>query len=601
MAANGLQEKSSASTGSIAIDHGKGETYSTGYAVPANDNRSLWQRSIDSFKPAVGDHFPHNAADVENQTGKIVRHPIRHRVPANSRQRPGGELHRRLQGRHMQMIAIGGSIGTGLFVGSARSFVAGGPASVLICFILIGAMLFTVVHALGELAVMYPIQGSYSVFSTRFIDPAWGFAMGWNYAMQWLIVLPLELCAAAMVIDYWKTNVSVGVYITIFTIFIVAINLCGVRGYGEAEFIFGSIKVMAVVGFIILAVIIDVGGAPSGKYLGAHTWSSPGAFNHGFHGLCAVFVNAAFSFAGTELVGLAAAEAANPRKTLPKATKQVFWRILIFYLVSLLLVGFIVPFNDPRLLSSESTASSSPFVIAILIGEIKVLPDIFNAVILIAVLSVGNSSTYGSSRTIAGLAQIGQAPAFLGYVDRMGRPLTALLLALVFGFLAYIELAPSGGLIFDWLLALSALSSFFTWGSICLCHIRFRKAWIAQGHSLKEIPFRSACGVLGSWFGLILNAVCLVAQFYVALYAPGSSEINSASDFFQAYLAVPIILLFYTCYKAWNWKTAAVRRAATMDLESDRRALNTVEIEAEEEAERLNPRPVWKKVYDTLC
>lgn len=498
------------------------------------------------------------------------------------------------------MIAIGGSIGTGLFVGSANSFSAGGPASVLICFLLIGAMLFTVVHALGEMAVMFPIQGSFSIFSTRFIDPAWGFAMGWNYAMQWLIVLPLELSAAAIVVNYWNTGVNIGVFITIFIIVIVAINLCGVRGYGEAEFIFSTIKVVAVVGFIILAIVIDVGGSPSGIYFGAHTWHEPGAFNHGFHGLCAVFVNAAFSFSGTELVGLAAAEAANPRKTLPKATKQVFWRILIFYIVSLLLVGFIVPYDNPDLTAS-SDAEQSPFVIAIKLAKIDVLPDIFNAVILIAILSVGNSSTYGSSRTIAGLAQVGQAPAFLAYVDRMGRPLAALLLALVFGFLAYINIAPSGGTIFNWLLALSALSSFFTWGSICFCHIRFRAAWKAQGHSLKEIPFRSAAGVLGSWFGLILNVLCLIAQFYVALYSPGSSELNDAGTFFEAYLAFPIIAVFFIGYKAVYWKTAKFQRAATMDITSARRSLDMEEIEAEEEAERLNPTPGWKKFYHILC
>lgn len=514
---------------------------------------------------------------------------------------PGGDLHRTLKGRHLQMIAIGGSIGTGLFVGSSSSFSAGGPASVMICFLLIGAMLFTVVHALGELAVMYPIQGSFSVFSTRFIDPAWGFAMGWNYAMQWLIVLPLELSAAAIVIRFWHSDLNIGVYITIFLFFIIGINLCGVKGYGEAEFIFGTIKVLAVIGFIILAIIIDVGGAPNGKYLGAHTWHNPGAFNHGFHGLCAVFVNAAFSFAGTELVGLAAAEAANPRKTLPKATKQVFWRIVLFYIVSLLLVGFIVPYNDARLESTKSTASSSPFVIAIQIGEIKVLPSIFNAVILIAILSVGNSSTYGSSRTIAGLARIGQAPAFLAYVDRMGRPLMALGLALLFGFLAYINIAPSGDTIFDWLLALSALSSFFTWGSICFCHIRFRKAWVTQGHSLKEIPFRSAAGVWGSWFGLTLNILCLIAQFYVALYSPGSSTLNDAGTFFEAYLAVPIIAAFYIFYKVVYWKKASFQRAHTMDLDSHRRALDMAEIEAEEEAERLHPKPWYKKAYDVVC
>ena len=567
----------------------KPTTYETSPArasdpVYEDPNRGFFGRFADSFKPAPA------TASGSNDAGGAYEKP-----------KPAGELHKKLQGRHLQMIAIGGSIGTGLFVGSAGSFVAGGPAAVLIAFMLIGVMLFCVVHALGELAVLFPIQGSFSIYSARFIEPAWGFAMGWNYAMQWLIVLPLELSAAGIVIGFWNTGVNLGVYITIFFLLILAINLCGVRGYGEAEFLFSIVKVLAVVGFIILGIVIDVGGAPNGKYLGVETWRNPGAFSNGFHGLCAVFVNAAFSFAGTELVGLAAAETANPRKTLPKAAKQVFWRIAIFYIISLLLVGFIVPWNDERLINTDQVANRSPFVIAIQIGGIKVLPDIFNAVILIAVLSVGNSSTYGSSRTMAGMARAGLAPKWLGYVDRSGRPLTALGVALAFGLLAYINLAQDGSTIFNWLLAISALSSFFTWGSICFAHIRFRQAWAAQGHSLKEIPFRSVPGVIGSWFGLILNVLCLIAQFYVAIFPPGTGTRGSASDFFQAYLAVPVIILFWLVYKAFNWNTTKWIKLSEMDLDTNRRSLDSAEIEAEEEKERLNPTPAYKKAWKTVC
>ncbi|BFZ55748.1 histidine permease [Savitreella phatthalungensis] len=555
-------------------------TSPTPHAAAEDPNRTWYQRYFDSFKPPAAD--PSKAYDGE--------------MP-----KPAGELHRKLKGRHLQMIAIGGSIGTGLFVGSAGSFTAGGPAAVLIGFILVGAMLFCVVHALGELAVLFPIQGSFSIYSSRFIEPAWGFAMGWNYAMQWLIVLPLELSAAAIVINYWNTHVPLGVWITIFFLIIIAINLAGVRGYGEAEFLFSIIKVLAVVGFIILAIVIDVGGAPGAGYLGAKTYSNPGAFSNGFHGVCAVFVNAAFSFAGTELVGLAAAETANPRKTLPKAAKQVFWRILLFYVVSLLLIGFIVPYDNPDL-TSDQRITASPFVIAIRIGGIKVLPDIFNAVILIAVLSVGNSSTYGSSRTLAGMARVGLAPKFLGYVDRQGRPLAALVVALLFGGLAYVNLAPNGGDVFNWLLAISALSSFFTWGSICFCHIRFRRAWIYQGHSLKEIPFRSHAGVIGSWFGLIMNILCLIAQFYVAIWPVGNDgKTGTAEDFFIAYVAVPVILVFYLIFKVINWKSSRFIRSSEMDLTSNRRSLDMAEIEAEEEAERLNPTPLYKKIWGIFC
>jgi yeast amino acid transporter len=303
------------------------------------------------------------------------------------------------------------------------------------------------------------------VYSTRFIDPAWGFAMGWNYAMGWLVVLPLELTAAGITIQYWNSTLNVGIFITIFLVLIVCINLAGVRGYGEAEFVFSIIKVVAVVGFIITGIVIDAGGGPNHDVLGSQYWYDPGAFANGFKGVCSVFVTAAFSFAGTELVGLAAAECENPRKTLPRATKQVFWRITLFYMISLSIVGCLVPYNNPQLLNGTSSVDvkASPFVIAIQNAGINVLPSIMNVVILISVLSVGNSSTYGSTRTITALAEIGQAPRIFDYIDKKGRPMITLTIALALGCLAYINIAPVGATVFNWLLALSGLSSFFTW------------------------------------------------------------------------------------------------------------------------------------------
>lgn len=233
-------------------------------------------------------------------------------------------LLRRLQGRHLQMIAIGGSIGTGLFVGSGKALAQGGPASVFIAFLLIGIMMYCTVQALGEMAVIFPVAGSFSAYSTRFLDPAWGFAMGWNYALNWLVVMPLEIVSASITIDYWLPNLSLNAaWVSIFLILIVTINFFGVQGYGEAEFVFAIIKVTAIIGYIILAAIINIGGGPNGSYIGFKLWDDPGAFDNGFKGLCSVFVTAAFAFAGTELVGLAAAEAANPRKALPNAIKQV--------------------------------------------------------------------------------------------------------------------------------------------------------------------------------------------------------------------------------------------------------------------------------------
>ncbi|KAK2625861.1 hypothetical protein QTJ16_005173 [Diplocarpon rosae] len=509
-------------------------------------------------------------------------------------------LKRNLKGRHMQMIAIGGSIGAGLFVGAGGALAKGGPGSLVIDFMIIGVMLLFTVNALGELACLYPVAGSFYNYSIRFIDPAWGFAMGWNYAMNWLIVLPFELTVAGVTIAFWtdadgsgNPSVDVAVWIAIFLFLVCAINFFGVKGYGEVEFVLGCIKVVAIIGFIILGVIIDCGGVPTDSrgYIGAKYWHNPGAFRNGFKGFCSVFVTAAFAFGGTELVGLAAAEAANPRKSIPKATKQVFWRIALFYVISLFILGLIVP-SDNENLSSASGGNTrySPFVLSFQLAGIKVLPSIFNAVITISVLSVANSCTFASTRTIQALCAAGMGPAIGAKVDKKGRPWVVLIVVLLFGFLAFVNEAKDGGTIFDWLLSLSGLSNFFTWGSICLAHIRFRQAWKNAGRTTDDLPFAAMFGVTGSWIGFILNILCLVAQFYVALWPVGGSP--DAEAFFKSYLAAPIILLFFfgykLYYKQWTWGV----NLAEIDVDEGRRELDLVVFKAEMDAERAE-KATW--------
>lgn len=525
------------------------------------------------------------------------------------------------------MIAIGGSIGTGLFVTSGAALQGGGPASLVIAFIIIGILMFCTVQALGELAVLFPVAGSFSAYSTRFLDPAWGFAMGWNYAMQWLVVLPLEIVAASITLGFWPgaRDTNSAAWVTIFLVVIICINFFGVRGYGEAEFVFAIIKVIAVIGFIILGIILNCGGGPNGGYIGGSFWKTnnvpadyfgythdgqpagsiaSGAFHHGFKGLCSVFVTAAFSFAGTELVGLAAAEASNPRKTLPTAIKQVFWRIALFYVVALTIVSLLVPYGDARLLGQSSEdAKASPFVIAINNAGISVLPSIMNVVILIAVLSVGNSSIYGSSRTLAALAEQGQAPRILAYIDRQGRPLVSIIIASILGLLCYVVAGgqSTAGTALNWLYSLSGLSSIFTWGSICLAHIRFRTAWRKQGHSLDELAFKSQAGVYGSWVGFILNILVLIAQFWTAAWPVGYGDMSAddrAQTFFLAYLAFPVVVVWYVGYKIY-YKTPFMR-SMDMDLQTGRREIDTPAL-IQEEKLALARMPRWKRIYKIFC
>ncbi|MCJ1247460.1 glyceraldehyde-3-phosphate dehydrogenase 1 [Trapelia coarctata] len=555
---------------------------------------NLFHRAIDGFRRDPNRMI--SAKGVIGADGKVFDAEAAAHATADS------PLSRKLKGRHLQMIAIGGSIGTGLFVGSGKALSNGGPASLLIAFSLVGIMLYCTVHALGEMAVAFPVAGSFSAYSTRFLDPAWGFAMGWNYAMQWLVVLPLEVVAASITIDYWDSYISNAAWVAIFLVVIVSINLFGVKGYGEAEFVFAIIKVVAVIGFIILGIILNIGGGPDGSYIGGKYWYDPGAFNHGFKGLCTVFVTAAFAFTGTELVGLAAAETANPRKSLPTAVKQVFWRICLFYIVSLILIGLLVPYTDKRLIgASHSSSHASPFVIAISNAGIQGLDSVMNVVIMIAVLSVGNSSIYGSSRTLAALAEQKQAPKMFAYIDKRGRPLVAIVFASVFGLLAFLAASPAQDTAFTWMLALSGLSTIFTWGSICLAHIRFRQAWKLQGRTLDELAFRSQPGVLGSYIGFVFNVLVLIAQFWTG-FAPvdyqDNTPLENTTNFFQAYLAAPIVLAFYIPYKLY-YKTPFMK-LQDMDLQTGMRELNLVELLAEERAEQAN-WPKWKKAYKFLC
>jgi len=519
------------------------------------------------------------------------------------------QLSKTLKGRHMQMIAIGGSIGAGLFVSAGGALNSGGPASLVIDFIITGFMLLLTVNALGELAAIYPVAGAFYNYSIRFIDPAWGFAMGWNYAMNWLVVLPFELTTAGITIAFWTDTmahpINVGVWITIFLLIVIAINIFGVRGYGEVEFVLGTIKVIAIIGFILLGIIIDCGGVPADTrgYIGFRYWGNPGAFNNGFKGFCSVFVTASFSFGGTELVGLAAAEAANPRKTIPKATKQVFWRISLFYIISLLILGIIVPDNADGLShASGGNTKYSPFVLAFQMANIKVLPSIFNAVITISVISVANSCSFASTRTMQALCAAGMGPKIGAKIDKKGRPYIALIVTLAFGFLAYINEAPQGSTIFTWLLSLSGLSNFFTWGSICYAHIRFRKAWKMAGRNIDELPFTAMFGTIGSWIGLALNILCLIAQFYVALWPidPEPTASLRAQNFFESYLAAPIVLAFYIGYKIYSKDWRLQVNLQDIDLDAGRRELNLKE-EMDAERAEIASWPWYKRWWNFVA
>ncbi|KAF8877595.1 amino acid permease/ SLC12A domain-containing protein [Mucidula mucida] len=373
------------------------------------------------------------------------------------------------------------------------------------------------------------------------------------------------------------------------------------------------LKLLVVLMFIFVGIICCAGGGPSsgeyGAYVGGKYWNDPGAFANGFKGVCALLSRFVCQFAyegfhtdviaaGTELVGLAASETPNPRAVMPGAVKGTFWRITIIFVVSLTIIGLLLPYDEPRLIGG-SGSSASPFVIVLSHANISGLDDLVNATICISVLSIGLSCVYAGSRTLTALAETGFAPKVFAYVDKSSRPLFSVVAILIFGPIAYVNCSDDGDTVFKWLLALSGLSTIFTWMAICLCHIRFRAAWKAQGHSLEELPFKALGGVWGSWFGVIMNGLVLIAQFYVAVFPVGESVSgrDAADSFFSAYLAAPIMIMFYII--GYVWKRQLPKRANAIDLDSGRKSWLTVEDMRTYRAERKKA-PWHIRIYRIL-
>lgn len=543
----------------------------TGFYDPMQESKATrlgltWE----SFKRAPG------------STGGQVVHGQEHADPEHANDSP--MLQQQMKTRHLNMIAVGGSIGTGLFIGSGKALRTGGPAALVIDWIIMGIMLLNTCQAIGEMAIMYPVSGGFYTLVSRFVDASWGFAMGWNYVFQWAVVLPLELTAAAFTLQFWDKNgsVNIAVWITIFALLVILVNVFGALGFAEEEFWSSCLKLTVIFIFLFASLVFVLGGGPSSgeysSYVGGRYYQNPGAFANGFKGVCSVFVTAAFSFAGTELVGLAATEHPNPRKALPSAIKMTVWRISIIYVLSLLFVGLLVPYDDPRLVGGSYDANTSPFVLVFVRAGVPGLPHLINATITVSVLSIGMSCVYAGSRTLLALAEQGYAPKVFTYVDKAGRPLWAVLFIIAFFPIAYANCADVGTKIFDWLLALSGLSTIFTWLSINVAHIRFRMAWKAQGHHIDELPFRALGGIWGSAFGATVLVLVLIAQFYIAVSpigGGGNTPGESVEAFFLSYLALPVVILFYII--GVLWKRTGPKKASEIDLVTGRKCWQTAE------------------------
>jgi amino acid transporter len=514
-------------------------------------------------------------------------------------------LRKSLKTRHLQMIAIGGTLGTGLFIGLGYSL-AQGPGACLIGFSIVGLGIYCVIQAGAEMLIAYPVNGSFATHVTRFVDPAIGFTIASNYALSWLISFPSELIGASMTVSYWNSEINPCAWIAIFWVFIVSLNLFGVRAYGESEFWLSIIKVIAIIVFIIIGIVLICGGGPNSTgYIGARYWHDPGAFvKPVLKSICSTLISAGFSFGGSELAILSAETEA---KSISRATKQVFWRISLFYITTIVVISCLVPYNDPRLLGGNTSEdiSASPFVIALSnTGSMGVkISQFMNVIVLIAVLSVCNSCVFASSRVIQALGASGQLPQIFAYIDHEGRPLVGILVAALIGLLGFLVASADQDTVFTWLFSLCSISSFFTWMSICIAHIRFRLALKKQGRSTEELGYTATMGIYGSILGVIVMGLVVIGEVWISIFPMGSPA--DVETFFQNCLSIPLMIVVFLSYRLLTGKF--FKRLWTplneIDLDTGKRYpdVDLLIQEKKLDAERLRAKPIIYRLYRFFC
>ncbi|KAJ6629583.1 amino acid permease/ SLC12A domain-containing protein [Mycena sp. CBHHK59/15] len=500
-------------------------------------------------------------------------------------------VQRNMKQRHIQMIALAGTLGTGLFLGSGKAIAHAGPAGALLAYIHVGTVCYCMLMSLGEMMCYMPISGGYIHFVERFLDPAMGFALGW---LQWyggVVILPTEIIGATLIIGFWDSGVDgsgtlkshLAGYLTLLLFLCTAINFLGVRWFGESEFFFAMVKIALAIGCIIGGLVIDLGGGPVHDRIGFRYWKNPGAFapfietgdTGNFLGWFQTLLQAAYSYLGMESLAMTAAEVQNPRYALAKAVRRVFFRILIFYVFGILIVGMLVPSNDPRLLQSTGTAASSPFVLAMTRVGVKGLPSVINAGVLTSAFSAANSLLYGASRQIYGLALRGQAPRILAKTTKGGLPITALSFSSIWIVLAYMSLSQGAATALNWLSNLVTVLGFCTWGIISLTYIRFYHGLKHQGIDRSKFVYWNRFQPYPAYWALSWSIIIVLFNGW-SVFLKGQWV---ATDFIIAYVNIPIIIFLYAAYKIV--RKSSIVSVENMDFYSNVPSLEKIDLDEE--------------------
>ncbi|OKL63769.1 hypothetical protein UA08_00694 [Talaromyces atroroseus] len=504
-------------------------------------------------------------------------------------------IKRGLSSRHAQFIALGSSIGTGLFVSSGETLAKGGPAFFLGSYIVVSVLVYMIMASLTEVAAYLPLSGgTMNYYGTRYVSRSLGFMMGWLYFYSFAIFIPYELTASALVIDYWHPDVNSAVWITIMLLLIVALNFLPVRFYGESEFWFALLKVVTVIGLLILAFILFWGGGPSHDRLGFRYWKDPGATNTlivgggagRFVAALATLINSVLPFDfSPEMIIVTGGEIQSPRRNLPISARTYYIRLVVFYVLGSLAISVVCPSNAAALAGSGTDAASSPWVVGIQNAGIKGLGSVINAVIITSAASAGNAFLYLASRCLYSMALEGNAPRIFKKCTKQGVPIYAVGASSLFSALAYMNINQSSADVFNWMVNLVNCSAFISWVCCSIIHIRFRKACSVQEIPKSSFPARSRLKSAGSYFTLVVfSLLCLLNGFTV--FFPSQW---SVSGFLSAYIGLPLFVIIYLGHRLWSYREPWAIPSHLVDLHT-----GFAELQAEEENE-LPEKPLNRR------
>ncbi|KAI1306144.1 amino acid permease/ SLC12A domain-containing protein [Xylaria venustula] len=512
--------------------------------------------------------------------------------------------------RQFVLMALSSSIGAGLLLSTGQALAVGGPAPLLIAFAVVGLAVWITMCNLGELSTNFPVKGSFYEYSVRFISPGWGFAMGWNYVVNLVFIVPFEIIVIIMCMHFWSLHVSTFVLIPVFILGLAVIYSFGARFYAEAENIFGALKIIVIAIFVATALAILARSVPTDTRpvdrLALETWQT-GAFLNGAPGFLFAFATAGIAYGGTEMLGLTAGECRSPQRVM-LASGLVAVRVVLLYLLPVLMLGLVLTVDPGPTTASKSANTTkeliSPFVVAVSQANIPVLPDLMNAIIIVAIFSMANATSelcpthadsiqgrkcvskalaphskacksrskrlwltstvavFASSRALQAICTRGMGPAFCARLYR-NRPLGALAVVFAFSLLSFAKATPHGDEVFVWLLSLASCSNYLTWCSICIAQVRCRLALKRQGRSFDNPDaYRSPVGIAGSLFAIGIFVFGLAAQITAAAQSPLSSPPPVSSSF----MGLLVVVVFWVGYLAWKPKDVLLVPLDRIDL-----------------------------------